>query len=237
MNCNETQLQNTILEKSQPRSKRADTIHKPSEQKTSNKEDTITIIDNDQNSRHSFQRNTTNDKDTTKHTDEEANNRIGIESNNNKNNHLIDPIDVHNTYLKLISGTSLEDDKESEDMYISNNIHMAESSFEDDGEEDSANDSDYEDEMSTEESDEFESVDSESFQNEVQPINHTIDDHASQLIETFNSNALVEVNVSSEIDKIVERTHLSPRGGGRCRNNVKKGRNNPRGRGGRLTYQ
>ncbi|OIT28903.1 hypothetical protein A4A49_38525 [Nicotiana attenuata] len=91
-------------------------------------------------------------------------------------------------------------------------IHMMEdvpeSSFEDDGEEDSTEDGDYEDEMSTEESDEFESVYSE-----------------------------MEVNVSSEMDKIVERTHLSPRGRGRDRSNAYKGRHNSRGRGGRFTYQ
>ncbi|OIT39616.1 hypothetical protein A4A49_30954 [Nicotiana attenuata] len=191
-NSNEVQFQNTILEKGQPSNKGADTKHKSSEQKASNKEDTITPLDNDQNSRHSFQRNFTNDKDTTKYTDEEANSRKGTESNNNKNNQLIDPGNVHNTYLKLISGTSLEEDQEREDMYIANNIHMAESSFEDDAEEDSTEDGSYEDEMSTKESDEFESVDSESFQNEEQPINHIIDEHAAQLIETFNSNALVE---------------------------------------------
>ncbi|OIT07036.1 hypothetical protein A4A49_31151 [Nicotiana attenuata] len=122
-------------------------------------------------------------------------------------------------------------------MYIANNTHMAESSFEDDGEEDSTEDGDYEDEMSTEESDEFESVDSKSFQNEDQPINHANDEHAAQLIETFNSNALVDVNVSSKMDKIVERTHLSPRGRGRGRSNAYKGRHNSRGRGGRFTYQ
>lgn len=149
INSNEIQLHNIIMEKGEPSSKRADTIRKPSEQKSINKEDNITPLDNDQNSKHSFQRNTTSDKDTTKHTEEDANSRNGIESNNNKNNHIIDPGDVHNVYLKLISGTILEEDKESEDMYISNNIHMAESSFKDDGEEDSAEDGDYEDEMST----------------------------------------------------------------------------------------
>ncbi|OIT34918.1 hypothetical protein A4A49_03740 [Nicotiana attenuata] len=207
------------------------------EQKANNKKDTILLLENDQNSRHSFYRNTTNDNDTNKHTEEEANSRNDIESNNNKNNHLINLGDAHNTYLKLINSTSLEEDKDSEDMYISKHIHMKESSFEDDREEDSAEDGDYADEMCTEESNEFESVDTESFQNDVQPINHTTNDHAAQLIETFNSNALVEVNVSFEIDKIVERTHLSPRGRERGRNNGKNGRHNPRGRGGRLIYQ
>ncbi|XP_019237051.1 PREDICTED: probable serine/threonine-protein kinase dyrk1 [Nicotiana attenuata] len=236
-NNKEIQIQNTFLEEGQPSNKKADTVHKSSEQKASNKEDNITLLDNDQKSRHSFQRDFNNDKDTTKLTDEEANSRKDTEANNTKNNQLIDPGDVHNTYLKLISGTSLEEDKESEDMYITNNSHMAESSFEDDGEEDSTEDGDYDDEMSTEESDEFESVYSESFQTEDQPINHTTDEYAAQLIETFNSNALVVVNVSSKIDKIVERNHLSPRGRGRGRSNAFGGRHNSRGRGGRFTYQ
>ncbi|XP_019266147.1 PREDICTED: type-2 histone deacetylase 2-like [Nicotiana attenuata] len=237
INSNEAQLQNTTLGKGQPSSKKTDTTTKPSEQNTSNKEDNNTPINNDQNSRHSFQENNTNGEKNTNLIEEEGNSRSGSEQNNNKNNHAIDPGDAHNTYLKLISGTSLEEDKESENMYISNNIQMAESSFEDDGEEDSEEDGDYEDDMSIEETDNFESVDSESFQNEDQPVNHTIDDHAALLIETFNSNALVEINVSSKIDKIVERDHLSPRGRGRGRNNIKRGSHKPRGKGGRFTYQ
>lgn len=107
-NNKEIQIQNTFLEEGQPSNKKVDTIHKSLEQKASNKEDNITLLDNDQNSRHSFQRDFNNDKDTTKLTDEDANSRKDTEANNTKNNQLIDPGDEHNTYMKLISGTSLE---------------------------------------------------------------------------------------------------------------------------------
>ncbi|XP_070014253.1 uncharacterized protein [Nicotiana sylvestris] len=172
-------MKEDVLGKGQPSSKKTDTTTKPSEHNTSNKEDNNNPIDNDQNSRHLFQENNTNGENNTNLIEEEGNNKRGPEQNNNKNNHVIDLGDAHNTYLKLISGTILEEDKESENMYISNNTQMAESSFEDDGEEDNEEDGDYEDDMSIEETDDFESVDSESFQNEDQPVNHTTDDHAA----------------------------------------------------------
>ncbi|KAJ8545332.1 hypothetical protein K7X08_017915 [Anisodus acutangulus] len=134
------------------------------------------------------------------------------------------------------NGTSLDEDQNIDDLYTGNHGHMPESSYEDDG------DGDYEEEMTTEETDEFESVDSESFHNEdhlentVTNENHNSDDHVAHLIETFSPQTIVEVNVCPELDKRMD-SHTSPNGRGRDRNNTRGGRQNTRGRGGRFAFQ
>ncbi|MCD7463773.1 hypothetical protein HAX54_051353 [Datura stramonium] len=73
--------------------------------------------------------------------------------NQTKNHHLrnhyeyhIDPREVQNNYLKLISGTSLEEDNDSDGVCTGLNSHQPESSDDNDGdEEESSEDYDYED--------------------------------------------------------------------------------------------
>lgn len=63
------------------------------------------------------------------------------------------------------------------------------------------------------------------------------DEHADRLVETFSPEGLVDVNVSSEFDKVIEQAHLSPRDRGRGKNNTRGGRRTSRGRGGRSANQ
>lgn len=100
--------------------------------------------------------------------------------------------------------------------------------------------------MSTEGSANFESLDSESpqeedYQNKPDTnIAHTTDKQAAQLVEalTFRPQNLVDVNVYVDFDNMIDKTHLSPRGKGRGRGrNNTRGRHNTRGRGGRTTNQ
>ncbi|XP_060211692.1 uncharacterized protein LOC132639246 [Lycium barbarum] len=183
---------------------------------------------------------TTNQKDTNLNSKAQDRNQITIQSKTSET-YPIDPGDAQHNYLKLISGTSLEEDQESDEIFISKQGHQSESSSEEE-EEDSSEDQDYEEEMSTEVSDDYVSVDSESFNGEDLSDNHdnmnlSSDEHADILTGSFCSQALVDVNVTSEFAKIIDKTHISPRGRGRGRNNNRGGRQNARERGGRITTQ
>ncbi|KAJ8555300.1 hypothetical protein K7X08_012796 [Anisodus acutangulus] len=156
------------MQKGQP-SNWMDTNHKFLERKDNNKKDASVQPNNDQASSHFFQNDNTNAKNTTSHIEQEVNNKNDIEHNNSMNKHPIYLGDAQNNYLKLISGTTLEEEQDNKDMYTSNHDHLAESSYNDDGDEDNSEDGYYKDEMSSEESDEFESIDSESFLNDDQP--------------------------------------------------------------------
>ncbi|XP_059315605.1 uncharacterized protein LOC132066278 [Lycium ferocissimum] len=87
--------------------------------------------------------------------------------------------------------------------------------------------------MSSEFSDEYASVDSESLHGNE---NSSSDEHANNLVESFCSQTLVEVDVT-EFNNVIDKIHLSPRGRGRGRSNNRGGRQSTRGRGGRGTYQ
>ncbi|MCD7471690.1 hypothetical protein HAX54_012305, partial [Datura stramonium] len=86
------------------------------------------------------------------------------------------PGDAHTNYLKLISGTSLEED------------HC----YEDDG---SSEDGDYEDEMTTEESEEFDSVDSEDFDNEDQvPMIKLLQISMRRVVEEYDQHVKCSID-------------------------------------------
>ncbi|KAJ8529847.1 hypothetical protein K7X08_036682 [Anisodus acutangulus] len=125
---------------------------------------------------------------------------------------VIDHGDMHNNYLKLISGTSLEEDSGPE--YDGN---QSDSSFEE--EKFSSEDLNYVEESSDTESEEYASVvnsedlseDQNSRNNEmindtgqINLINETdednSDDNADKLVKTFSSQILIDVNVASEFD-------------------------------------
>ncbi|KAJ8528477.1 hypothetical protein K7X08_022169 [Anisodus acutangulus] len=100
----------------------------------------------------------------------------------NEKDYPIDPGEVQNNYLKLISETSEEEGEEY----------------------DESKDHDYEEEMSSKHSDEFASVESESFSGDDEIIYHDKDDSASDdhdvvLVETICSQSLVEVDVTSNL--------------------------------------
>ncbi|XP_060178312.1 protein SCD6-like [Lycium barbarum] len=181
-------------------------------------------------SQNSYQQNTNR---------EPTNNQDDKQTQVMKHNHPIDPGEAQNNYLKLISGTSLEEDQDNSDVYVSKQDLHSESSFEDEeGDVDgSSDDRDYELEMSSEVSDEYASVDSESLHDNE---NASSDEHANILVESFCSQTLVDVDIT-DFDNVIDKIHLSPRGRGRGRgrgrNNNRGGRQSTRGRGGRGTYQ
>ncbi|PHU20007.1 hypothetical protein BC332_11158 [Capsicum chinense] len=117
---------------------------------------------------------TSNEKNTDQSQDK--NRKQDIESN-----------EVHNNYLKLISGTILD------------KFQLI--PFED---EDRSDDSDYvEQEESSDSSGEYASLEREET---------TSDEHAENLTEFFSPNTLVDVGVSSTFDNAIKSGHLSPRG-------------------------
>lgn len=114
-----------------------------------NKKNTIAQIDKVQRSEHSDNIGTINDVVKNTHTKQTNKNNEEVTSRyDNVKSFPIDPRDVHSNYLKLISGTSLEEDHDGEQVYISKHGQPAESSYDDDG---SSEDFDYEDEMTMEE--------------------------------------------------------------------------------------
>ncbi|KAF3617880.1 hypothetical protein FXO38_22677 [Capsicum annuum] len=98
----------------------------------------------------------------TKQGEEEVNSRNYNEPHPMKDTHPIDPGDAHDNYLMLISGTNVEEDQNNGVIFTETPDHIIDSSSQDEGEEGTSEDGDYEDEMSTEGSDDFESLDSES---------------------------------------------------------------------------
>ncbi|MCE3051116.1 hypothetical protein HAX54_048927 [Datura stramonium] len=81
----------------------------------------------------------------------------------------------------------------------------------------SSEDFDYEDEISsTEASEELSSADSESLINEDHPDNlvgndtEMTDAHVNLLVVIFYPQALVEVNIISDFEKVIENAYLSP---------------------------
>ncbi|PHT50048.1 Beta-galactosidase 16 [Capsicum baccatum] len=174
-------------------------------------------IINDQINRHSNQIDPYKKNDKNKHTDDEINSRKDNDIHNNSNLHkyAIEPRNTHHNYLRLISGTSLEEDQANEDVFMGTHGHMSESSYEDDGAEPSSEDENHEYKMSSEEYDEFERLDSESYHSEDYLDNldaQTTNDYATHLIGTFIPQTLVEVNISSKMDRIIHTTYFSPRG-------------------------
>ncbi|PHU19741.1 Beta-galactosidase 16 [Capsicum chinense] len=204
-------------EKGQPNGIKNTLGNKGIEPNDVNKGITNLQIINDQISRHSNQIDPYKKNDKNKHTDDEINSRKDNDIHNNSNLHkyAIELRNAHNNYLRLISGTSLEKDQANEDVFIGTHGHMSESSYEDDGAEPSSEDEKYEDKISSEESDEFESLDSESFHSEDYLDNldsQTTNNYVAHLIGNFIPQTLVEVNISSEMDRIIHTTYFSPRG-------------------------
>ncbi|KAM3361056.1 hypothetical protein P3S68_015910 [Capsicum galapagoense] len=203
-------------EKGQPNGIKNTLENKGIEPNDVNKGITNLQIINDQISRHSNQIDPYKKNDKNKHTDDKINSRKDNDIHNNSNlyKYAIELRNAHNNYLRLISGTSLEKDQANEDVFMGTYGHMSKSSYEDDGAEPSSEDEKYEDEISFEESDEFESLDSESFHSEDYLDNldsQTTNNYAAHLIGNFISQTLVEVNISSEMDRIIHTTYFSPR--------------------------
>ncbi|XP_019266683.1 PREDICTED: uncharacterized protein LOC109244105 [Nicotiana attenuata] len=149
--------------------------------------------------------------------------------------------EIQSNYLKLISGTNLEEEQNSDYVYDLKHGQQSDSSSE---EESSSKDMDYADEESSEASEEYASVDSEEIYSDDQadtlmdPPRDNSDDHADILVDTFCTQSLVDIAVTSELDTIDNKAHLSTRGRGRGRGNTRGGRQTTRGRGGRhSTYQ
>ncbi|XP_070057669.1 uncharacterized protein [Nicotiana tomentosiformis] len=129
--------------------------------------------------------------------------------------------EVQNNYLKLISGTSLEEEQ---------NL-----SYEED---EGLGEVDYSDEISSEASDEYASMDSDGKVSEesTDPVEEsngaTTDAQANILVDTFCSQSLVDINVTSELANAIRG-----RGRGRGRGNSIGGRQATRGRGGKHLKQ
>ncbi|KAG5631657.1 hypothetical protein H5410_003374 [Solanum commersonii] len=49
---------------------------------------------------------------------------------------------------------------------------------------------------------------------------HNFDEHVAQLIEMYSPQDLVDINVHSDFENMIDKTHLSPRGKGRNRNST-----------------
>lgn len=86
-------------------------------------------------------------------------NHTDTQPHSNEAVHDIDLVEVHNNYLKLISGTSL---KEEQDRHFTHGIKYGKQSDSsgEEGEESSLEDMDYVDEENSEDSEEYASVDS-----------------------------------------------------------------------------
>lgn len=67
----------------------------------------------------------------------------------------------------------------------------------------------------------------------MDPPRDNSDDHADILVDTFCTQSLVDIVVTSELDTIDNKAHLSTRGRGRGRGNTRGGRKTIRGGGGR----
>lgn len=154
--------------------------------------------------------------------------------------HAIDPGDMHNNYLKLISGTSLEDGQNVDDDFEFKPGDQSDSPGE---EGNSSEDMDYEDEMNSQASGDYANVDSEGLHSEKLSDNQedwdkvNSDDHANISVDTFCTQALVDVTVTSAFDSVINNVHLSPRGRGRGCGNTRGGRQSIRGRDGRQSKQ
>ncbi|OIS98249.1 hypothetical protein A4A49_33445 [Nicotiana attenuata] len=118
----------------------------------------------------------------------------------------VDDGEVQNNYLKLISGTSLEEEQNNGVEYNMENGQQSDSSYEED---EGSEEVDYSDEISSEASDEYASVDSDGKVSEdstdpvEEPNGATTDAQANILAETFCSQSLVDINVTSEFDNAI----------------------------------
>lgn len=148
---------------------------------------------------------------------------------------------IHTNYLKLVSGTSLKEDKNNGTDYDGN---QSDSSYEE--EEDYAKDLDYSEESISEEyasvvhSEDLSDVRANET-NQTNKVNETeeenSDANADKLVETFCSQSLVDVNVTSDFNNAIESLQLLSRGRGRGTYNKKGGRQQTRRRGGRYSKQ
>lgn len=141
-----------------------------------------------------------------------------------KSDYHIDPGKVLNNYLKLISGTSFEEDNNSDGVCTRLFIYQLESSNDNDGDkEEFYGDYDYEDEMIFESNEEFSSIESEIFHIEDQlVVSSDYDQHFTNVINTKKlgsicSHKLVNINVTFGVDNMSKDIRLSSRGRGRGR--------------------
>ncbi|KAK4360255.1 hypothetical protein RND71_019207 [Anisodus tanguticus] len=139
-----------------------------------------------------------------KEQDSDQTNQINIDTHKevaNKNDHFdsIRKEEVDNQNNK-----QLKDKDSAYPINPGRNGHQYDSSGDED---DSLEDHDYEDEMSSETGDDNASVDSEGIHNEDPPNNqndndkYSSDDHVDFLVQTFCSQSLVNVNITSEFEK------------------------------------
>lgn len=142
------------------------------------------------------------------------------EQKQERTTHVIDPGEVQNNYLKLISGTSLD---LTQNNSPSLHVEHSESSEEDEG---SSEDMDYEDEENSKGSGEYASVDNEE---------DNSDDSADKLAEAFIPKPMEDETLIVEIENVVSTGHLSPRGKGR--GYIRGGKISTRERGGKILSQ